>query len=84
MQGAAESMETEKEEKNPMDLSTRGTQSPASSAPVGLTYSQPVEAIASAELEIVNFPCHTCGEIFSSRSLQEQHNSERHSRSGID
>ena len=28
----------------------------------------------------VNYPCHTCGEMFPSRSKQEQHILEHHSR----
>lgn len=31
------------------------------------------------DMQMVNFPCHACGEVFPSRAQQEQHISERHS-----
>ena len=76
-------MEADRDDKDPMDLSTRPTESPSQEAVINVSSpaaTAPLAPTNAAELEMVNFPCHTCGEMFSSRAKQEQHVSERHSR----
>lgn len=71
-------------DKDPMDLSTRSLTSPADGG-VASPYTGSAQPMPhNPEMEMVNFPCHTCGEMFLSRSQQEQHISDRHSRSKID
>jgi len=56
------------EEREAMDLSTKSPTKTPSPRDAGPT-----------DMQMANFPCHTCGEVFSTRSQQEQHVAEKHS-----
>lgn len=75
-------MEEERDDKDPMDLSTKAVDSPSVPSLASAkspTLNSIATSRATAELEMVNFPCHTCGEMFPSRAQQEQHITDRHS-----
>lgn len=79
------------EERDPMDLSTKGTDSPLRTSPKAVASPSPVEEAidptgfteSDNHIEMVNFPCHTCDQKFASRAQQELHIAERHSRYDI-
>lgn len=63
-----------------MDLSKRSARSSRNVSPMSEAAVPPSSAASEIESSAVNYPCHTCGEMFPSRSKQEQHIADYHSR----
>lgn len=75
------------EELEVMDLSRRSVDSrSAVASPSSQSHREPSPLVPKSvhaenmETSAVNFPCHTCGEMFPSRSKQEQHVTDYHTR----